>query len=145
MTELLPICIQVNDALEKQFSNINAIKNKLEAQFNFQTLTANWYGDEEKIMSVYLYLEIEKDFLLCKNQLKDKNKNIGSEVIEYSDDVVSCFYQTENKVVTYVSLTTNELALLTTSPKILAILLQTKLLKVLNLTAKKLALPLLQY
>jgi len=143
--ELLPISIQVNEELVKQFSNINSVKNKLEAQLNFQTLTANWYGDENNILSIFLYLETEESFIFHKKALKENNEKSENEFVEYSDDVVSCFYQTENKVVTHILLTANELNLLTKSPKILAVFLQTKLLKVLNLTAKKLALPLLQY
>ena len=57
MTEKLPISIYVCDHLTKQFINFNSITNKLAAQFNFQAMTANWYGDEDNILFIQLWLE----------------------------------------------------------------------------------------
>jgi len=148
MSDLLPISIKVNKALEKQFSTLNSIKNKLEAQLNFQTLTANWYGDEENILCISLFLENEVGFSAHKKHLKKQNKTIDKgqvEYINYSDDVFSCFYQNDNKIDVCIALTPSELNLLLKSPKVIATFLQVKLLKVLNLMAKKLALPLLTY
>ncbi len=44
MTELLPITITVDVELAKQLTRLNSVANKLEAQFNFHALTANWFG-----------------------------------------------------------------------------------------------------
>jgi hypothetical protein len=49
MTEKLPIAIMPSNDLMAKFKQIKSVSNKLEAQFNFQTLTANWYGDENTI------------------------------------------------------------------------------------------------
>ncbi len=47
MIEQLPIIITVSDELVIILPKLNSVKNRLEAQFNFQTMTANWYGDED--------------------------------------------------------------------------------------------------
>ena len=56
MNETLPISIKVSDALATEVQNILSITNKLSAQLNFHTMTANWYGDEANIMSINFYL-----------------------------------------------------------------------------------------
>ncbi len=58
MIEALPITITINDDLLNKFPKIKSISSKLEAQFNFHTLTANWYGDEENILLIKLALEM---------------------------------------------------------------------------------------
>jgi len=67
MPEKLPISIQVCDELAQQFIKIISISNKLEAQFNFQTMTANWYSDEDSIWFVRLHIETPQTFLTQKN------------------------------------------------------------------------------
>ncbi len=131
MTEQLPISIRVSDDLIAEISNIVAISNKLEAQLNFHTMTANWYGDEENILEINFYL-------LCLAALKD------SEVSQYhvvqkeclADDVL--MVPLSNKHVDcYVAITASEQELLLQAPKLLSGYLGKKLTKVLNLIAER--------
>ena len=62
MTEQLPISIQVSGDLVTKINNIAAICNKLEAQLNFHTMTANWYGDEENILLINFNLVSSDEF-----------------------------------------------------------------------------------
>ena len=62
MTEQLPINIEVSKPLTVLYPKIVGISNKLEAQFNFQTMTANWYGDENNIITIKLFLESSSSF-----------------------------------------------------------------------------------
>ncbi len=70
MPEKLPISIQVCDELAQQFIKIISISSKLEAQFNFQTMTANWYSDEDSIWFVRLHIETPQTFLTQKKTTK---------------------------------------------------------------------------
>ncbi|MCW8833020.1 MAG: hypothetical protein OQK03_06855, partial [Colwellia sp.] len=63
MSEQLPISIIVNTELAMQFGKVNSIANKLEAQFNFQTMTANWYGDEDNIFFIQLHVDTPQSFV----------------------------------------------------------------------------------
>lgn len=137
MTEQLPISIIVCDALMQQFPKISSICNKLEAQFNFQTMTANWYGDEDSILFVELRIETPQSFIL------QKSIRLQDEVENYSDDVFSCYDNNEEQQKTlacYVSITDSELIMLSQQSKLLAGLFQVKLRKVLNLIADQLKL-----
>lgn len=138
MTEQLPISISVCDDLVQQFTKIRSVCNKLEAQFNFQTMTANWYGNEGVVLSVKLFIETANSFDIHKHaqeQAQSKTKN-------YSDDVFS-YYDNSEKTQTlncYIAITDSELTMLNQQHKILAGLLHIKLQKVLNLIAKQLTL-----
>ena len=136
MTEQLPITITINSELLDTFSKIQSVCNKLEAQFNFQTLTANWYGDEENILTIQLSLETPTSFRVRQDELQ----NIASHEIavkHFSDDVVSSMSNTEQQLHCYIAMTTSELDLLIAQPKLLAGFIQIKLHKVLNLIAEK--------
>lgn len=134
MTEELPITIKASEELYNQFSALRGIANKLEAQLNFQTLAAAWYGDEENILLVSLYLQSPEDFAFEQSQ--DHN----GELHYFADDVF-CLHQEKDKQLTcYIAITDAELALLSQQDKILAGYLQKKVLKVINLIANKLSL-----
>ena len=133
MTEQLPITIKINDALIERFIKIKSVCNKLEAQFNFHTLMANWYGDEENTLLIELILETPASFNHCKEKLEGSNISITS----FSDDVICSVNEGEQQFLCYVSLTGSELELITLQPKLLSGFLQTKLHKVLNLIARK--------
>ncbi len=139
MSETLPITIKVNKDLLDKFTNIKSVSNKLEAQFNFQTLTANWYGDEEDILVIQLSLETPASFEQYKGAL---DKLSGSDVIisHFSDDVICCFNEVEQQLLCTIAMTASELDLLTLQPTLLAGYMQTKLRKVLNLIAQQQAL-----
>ena len=48
----LPISIKVTQVFAEQYPTLNSVINKLEAQVNFQTMTAGWYGDENNIITI---------------------------------------------------------------------------------------------
>ena len=131
---MLPITISLVKDLSDQFSKLSSICNKLEAQFNFQTLTANWYGNEENILTIQLFLEVPASFIEHKEKL-EKLSLSERQVSYFSDDVISCFNQSEEQLLCYVAITHSELKLLEQQPKILSGFLQAKLHKVLNLIA----------
>ncbi|WP_019027158.1 hypothetical protein [Colwellia piezophila] len=134
MTETLPISIQVAQDLLDKFVKLKAIANKLEALFNFQTLTANWYGDEEDILTIRLSLETPASFKQCQGELETLSAD-SLAISEFSDDVISGFNQSEQQLRCHIAITESELSLLTQQPKILKGFVQAKLHKVLNLIA----------
>ena len=97
MTENLPITIKVNDDLCDKFSKLKSVSNKLEAQFNFQTLTANWYGDEEDILMIQLSLETPESFKKNQEELEQLSRSDVS-VSHFSDDVISCLNKGEQQL-----------------------------------------------
>jgi len=136
MTEALPITIKINDGLLDKFSKIKSVANKLQAQFNFQTLTANWYGDENNIFAIQLCLETPASFEQRKAAL---DKLSGNEFVinHFSDDVICCFNEGERQLLCTIAMTLSELDLLMLQPKLLAGFIQVKLHKVLNLIAQQ--------
>ena len=136
MNETLPIIINVNKALLDKFINIKSVSNKLEAQFNFQTLTANWYGDEEKVLAIQLSLETPESFEQHKDALDNLSGNNVS-ISHFSDDVVCCFDENDYQLHCTIAITAKELNLLTLQPALLAGYIQAKLRKVLNLIAQQ--------
>lgn len=140
MTEQLPISITVHRDLSDKFGKIKSVCNKLEAQFNFQTLMENWYGNEKKILLILLALETPSSFKQCKISLENPASN-GVDVNHFSDDVVSCFNSIEQLIKCHISITGSEIDLLTSQPKLLAGYLDKKLHKVLNLIANEQKLP----
>jgi hypothetical protein len=134
MTEQLPISIQPSCDLFAKFTKIKAVSNKLEAQFNFQTLTANWYGDEENILLINLYLETTDCFDI------EIAKSHQGETFNFADDVFSVYQQELPQIDCYIAITPAEFTLLEQQEKLLASYIQAKLHKVLNLIAQKLKL-----
>tara|TARA_R110000737_G_scaffold220959_1_gene236530 strand:- start:1142 stop:1618 length:477 start_codon:yes stop_codon:yes gene_type:complete len=130
MTEQLPISIQVSDDLSAELKNINAISNKLEAQLNFHTMTANWYGEEENVLQINFYLLCISEFDL--NELH-QDSSVKKEFL--ADDVF--VLSSLNKLIDcHVAITASELSLLQQTPKLLSGYLGKKLTKVLNLIAE---------
>jgi hypothetical protein len=136
MTEILPITISVDAELAKQLTKLTSVTNKLEAQFNFQALTANWFGDEDNILVIQLYLETPITFVFNTNVQKNTIKGSIYES-RFSDDVVCYFNQDEKLLRSYIAFTDSELALLTEQPKLLVGFIETKCRKVLNLIAQQ--------
>ena len=99
MTEQLPISIGLSSELIEKFGNIKSLSNKLEAQFNFQTLTAGWYGDEENIIAIELVLQTPEDFAWQQAQ-KHRGKYHS-----FADDVFSYHNQDENRFTCYIAIT----------------------------------------
>ena len=131
MTEQLPISIQVSDDLIAEISNIAAISNKLEAQLNFHTMTANWYGDEDNMLQINF-------FLLCVNELEHHEESKDSDLNnEFLADDVMITSSLDKLVDCHVAITESELLLLQKTPKLLSGYLGKKLTKVLNLIAER--------
>ena len=131
MTEQLPISIQVSDDLIVEISHIAAISNKLEAQLNFQTMTANWYGDEDNMLRLNF-------FLLCVNELEHHEKHGSNDLKkEFLADDVMITSSLAKRVDCHVAITESELLLLQQTPKLLSGYLGKKLTKVLNLLAER--------
>ena len=134
MTEALPITIKVHNDLIDKFAKIKSISNKLEAQFNFHTLTANWYGDEAQVLMIQLALETPASFIKCQAELGLLSPSEVS-ISNFSDDVISCFNEDTQQLFCYIAITDSELELFVQEPKILAGFIQAKIHKVLNLIA----------
>ncbi len=136
MPEKLPISIQVCDELAQQFIKIISISNKLEAQFNFQTMTANWYSDEDSIWFVRLYIETPQTFLT------QKKRQAHQAVHTYSDDAFGYFDAEvkEQVLICYIAITDTELTMLNQQTKLVEGLLHVKLQKLLQLIANDLKL-----
>jgi hypothetical protein len=133
MTEQLPITISLCDQLVEKFSKIKSLSNKLEAQFNFQTLTAGWYGDEDNMLSIGLVLQSPEVFAWQQKQQH------GGKLHQFADDVLS--YHNERQISCFIAITDSELNLLQQRPKLLNGYIQTKIHKVLGLIAKQHNLP----
>jgi hypothetical protein len=136
MTEQLPITINMHNDLIERFPKIISIINKLEAQFNFQTLTANWYGDEEYILLINLTLDTPTSFEQYQVYLAEISHS-DTEIKAFSDDVICCVNDKALQIACNIAITDSELALLDEQTKLLAGFLQTKLHKVLNLIAEQ--------
>jgi hypothetical protein len=134
MTEQLPISIQTSNDLKAKFINIKSVTNKLEAQFNFQTLTASWYGDEERILLINLYLETSDVFN------DEMSKSHQGDISFFSDDVFSVYQKEQPQINCFIAITPAELTLLEQQEKLLPKYLHAKLHKVLNLIAGQLKL-----
>ena len=130
----LPISIVVNDQLLDLFVTIKSIVNQLEAQLNFQTLAAGWYGDEENILLITLYLLSPEDLAFEKTQAHD------GELSCFADDVFSYHDQRHKQISCFIAITAAELQWLQQQQQILSSYLQKKLVKVINLIAAKLLL-----
>ena len=134
MTEQLPISIQPSNDLSAKFNKIKSVTNKLEAQFNFQTLTASWYGDEDNIFLINLYLETIDVFNTEKSKSHEGNISL------FSDDVFSVYQKEKPQINCFIAITPAELTLLEQQEKLLPKYLHAKLHKVLNLIAGELKL-----
>jgi len=136
MTAQLPITISIKSELVDKFPKMPSIINKLEAQFNFHTLTANWYGDEEHILLIQLLLDIPAGFMKSQEELKFLATDTF-QITHFSDDVMCKFNERAQQLFCHIALTDSELELLEKQSKLLTGFLQAKLHKVLNLIAKQ--------
>lgn len=126
MTESLPITISADDAINALFPKARSVLNKLEAQLNFQSLTAGWYGDEENILSINLAVVISETF---------KQETDANQAFEFpADDLASHIDELEVNLL--VAITEKEQLLLEQKPNLLSKLLQLKLIKATNTVAE---------
>lgn len=134
MSALLPINIYIDDELNNAHASLKTIANKLAAQFNFQTMTANWYGDEEEVLTINLLLT-DHDTFQEKQSANQKSGDTKQTITTLSDD---CFSSTNALIWDIViAITAAEKPLLTCPNKVINHFLTTKLTKVLNVVADK--------
>ena len=139
--EQLPISIFACDNLTLQFGKIISVCNKLEAQFNFQTMAANWYGDEDNILFVRLCIETPQSFeALKKTQAQHEIQSHSDDVFSYYDFSQDEKIEQNQTLIYHIAITNIEVAMLNKQNKLLTGLLHVKLQKVLNLIAKQLKL-----
>lgn len=134
----LPIKINVSDELSQylpeSFKRIKSTCNKLSAQLNFQTMTANWYNDERKIITITLELTSPKTYQHLLNQQKKSTIKV------FSDDVFLINNNNDKPIYSvFVALTTKEQTLINTHPALSYPLIDKKFTKVINLLADYLA------
>ena len=127
----LPISIKVSSILGQSFTKIRSVVVKHEAHFNFQTLAAGWYDNENSILTIELVLLTMDEFTQQSTAEYIETKN------EIADDVVSYFEQSSNKVTCFIAITNAEEILLIKQPKLLTSYIKAKLLKVVNCIAKE--------
>ncbi|WP_448566707.1 hypothetical protein [Thalassotalea ganghwensis] len=136
MFEPLPITIVANDALKTRYQHLASHCNKLEAQLNFQTMTAGWYGDEDKIYQIRLLIETVDDLANYLHQFQQDQNNANKQNLHQLADDVLCFdNQQQLHMDVVIALTDSEHALLTSNEKLVLPLMQKKLTKVMNLVA----------
>ena len=131
MTEQLPS----SNALKALYPKFPATTNKLEAQFNFQTMTANWYGDEDNLLelNINILLPIEYNDYLAKAESAKLTHTI------FADDVFSQNKEKHNQVEAFLALTEKEQTLIEQHNKLLHVIVEKKIRIVLNLIAKSLS------
>lgn len=132
MTEKLPINLHCDSELNEQFAKFSSVLNKLEAQFNFQTMTAGWYGDEDDVVDIQLTLVSQESFEQQLRQMGNDNR------IDFADDVVCYLDNNKKNIVVFIAVTTIEHDLLFEHNKLLAGFVDKKVSKVLNLVALEL-------
>jgi hypothetical protein len=131
MNNQLPITIKINRELEEQFTKLKSLANKLEAQFNFQTMTAGWYGDEDNLIDISFSIETPESFKEVFLNETIMNK------VELADDVISIADEKVNIRRCFVSITEKEQNILYQHPKLLNGVVEKKLSKVLNILARE--------
>ncbi|XQW83671.1 hypothetical protein ACOYR1_11005 [Thalassotalea piscium] len=135
MSDQLPISIVFSEELLRTFLKLAGVCNKLEAQFNFHTMTAGWYGDENNIITIRFLLETSTDF---SSYIEQNTQQPSSQILHrFADDVV-CFEDKDAlQLDCVIALTKAEHQLLTTKDHLLFSYLEVKLRKVLNLIAQQ--------
>ena len=136
MTDQLPIIITVSRKLTNELPRLRRVLVKAEAQFNFQSMTADWYGDEEQILAITLKLLTAAEFENIEES------NLSENTVKFLADDVRCAITNDNLGFdVQIALTNSELSLLKQHPKLTDKMCTMKLRKVINLIAKDLSLP----
>lgn len=126
MTEALPITFTTQGLFESGDSKSEFLISKLEAWLNYRGLCANWYADEDKVMSMAICLLPEKMFL---SHQVDQNKvwsTLNEPTALFHHDEVTCHFEC------YLMLSNNEIDEAMKNPQDLERKLQLKLATVAN-------------
>ncbi len=67
----LPITVTSKGMFESNDENAVFLMEKLQGWINFQALAANWYSDENNIVTIKITLMPEKAYLRCDEQSSD--------------------------------------------------------------------------
>ncbi|WP_448548505.1 hypothetical protein [Thalassotalea fusca] len=134
----LPIQISATTSLQQAFKPLNRVLLTTEAQLNFQSMTAGWYGDEDNILNIQITLQNTQEF---SEQVQ--REYLNEIVTLYADDVQSVATQDKLAFYIYIAVTEKEQVLFTQHHKLIEKICQTKIRKVINLIASDLSLPLL--
>lgn len=135
MTEQLPITLQVSNAVKALYPKLSATTNKLEAQFNFQTMTANWYGDEDSLLELNINILLPIEY----NEYRVKAEDAKLIHTIFADDVFSQIKEKHNQIEAFLALTEKEQTLVEQHNKLLSIIVEKKIKIVLNLIAESLS------
>ena len=135
----LPISIKVSSILGQSFTKVSSVVVKHEAHFNFQTLAAGWYDNENNILIIELVLLTMHEFTqqTTTDSFDTKTDTKTDSKTDIADDVVSYFKESTNKVICFIAITNAEEIVLIKQPKLLTSYIKAKLLKVVNCIAKE--------
>lgn len=140
LNDELPITINVSNELHEllpnTFHHFKSACNKLAAQLNFQTMTANWYHDEKNILDITIEL-VTPSAYQHHLSLYLQQKTL---LTEFTDDVfLQKKHQSETNYLLFIALTEQEQQLLNSHRSLCNTLTEKKLVKVINLLADYLA------
>ncbi len=138
LNDELPITINVSsellESVPQAYTRLTSACNKMSAQLNFQTMTANWYHDEDNQLTVTLELITPEAYL------HNYSTNKHNAITQFTDDVFVKRTATNQPVYSvYIALTLAEQQLINSHPNLSYTLTQKKFTKVINLLADYLA------
>ena len=137
MTSLsLPITLTISDEIAGLCPPIAQAKARLLAELNLATLSALWYADESRILSLHCSLLDEQEFSLRQQQQAQEHQRTL-----YAKDVVCDYASHIHEAKLRIAVTPAELSLIQSAPNVVNAYLRTKLFKVLNLIARDQQLP----
>ncbi len=135
MSTALPITINIAKQLQHHQTTISGVANKLEALFNFRTMTAGWFGDEDKILTIAFTIETAQGLDEKKTTFEQQAQE--AKLHQLSDDAFVLFNLAELNIFCVIAITDSELVLIESTPKLLQPLLDKKVVKVLNVIAEQ--------
>lgn len=137
MTSLsLPITLTISDEIAGLCPPIAQAKARLLAELNLATLSALWYADESRILTLHFTLLNEQEFTLYQQQQASEYQRTL-----FAKDVMCDYASHAYEARLKVAVTPAELSLIQGAPNVVNAYLRTKLFKVLNLIARDQQLP----
>jgi len=134
-TEKLPVVVFANDELKAWFKNINQVMARLEAEVNFQTMLAGWFGNEELLPQVEICFTSVTGF----ESFQQEDTRLACK--QLADDVFYRFDSDKKQATGFIYFTESELSLLEQHQKLLPSMTKAKLIKLLRDIGQTLNLP----
>lgn len=134
-TEKLPVSVFANDELKAWFKNISQVMARLEAEVNFQTMLAGWFGNEE------LLPQMEVCFTSATGFVSFQQEDTHLESKQLADDVFYRFDTDKKRATGFIHFTESELSLIEQHQKLLPGIAKAKLVKLLRDIGQTLNLP----